>query len=346
MNQTPMPLQLLKSAAHIADDPWLCATLLQKSIRRGEQQWGLVAAQALMDCDPDRLMRRMAVIAVEDVGIAGIDVVSAAVSINARWRRDRAAVSWETVSGLVNTLCASPKCRCCDDLYGVSEYDPTLQQQRIELAGVPVSHLQSILTDKRSIVVSAIAARYMLGTNRWNTDTLAKRRGKPAALFDHYLDLDISHVLVESARDGYKTTRESLFGLFPLIAYHFDDNEAVIQSDGMPQQTLCNGVPSWSLDYFTRRGRKVLSRFLRTNCPSANWIKARIPGNAQTKFLGGVLFAVESGLVKDRLIWPVAHRLRHHVEVHCQPYCDDATEILKLLSRDIPILNQVRADVV
>ena len=67
--------------------PWLLAALLQKSIRRGRTDLALAAANGLLAYRPERLWRRLAVIAVEDVGLGNLDSVYLAVAAAAGWRK-------------------------------------------------------------------------------------------------------------------------------------------------------------------------------------------------------------------------------------------------------------------
>ncbi len=57
-------------------DKWLAASALQKAIRRGNEVEALLCARLIVDVDRQRLWRRLAVIAMEDVGIADIDAVA------------------------------------------------------------------------------------------------------------------------------------------------------------------------------------------------------------------------------------------------------------------------------
>ena len=107
---------------------------------------------------------------------------------------------------------------------------------------------------------------------------------------------------------------------------------------------MCGPTPSWALDMFTRQGRDALAAFLRIECETARWVRQHIPPPQRVTFIGGVLFRVESGLVRGRMEWPLAIKLRRMADIECHgPHCADATEILALLRDDIPLLNEVRA---
>src|SRR5687768_11925317 len=64
------------SARPLSISPWLAMSLLQKAVRRGQREQSLRAAATLLLTSPDRLWRRCAVIAFEDVGTADNETVS------------------------------------------------------------------------------------------------------------------------------------------------------------------------------------------------------------------------------------------------------------------------------
>jgi replication-associated recombination protein RarA len=59
----------------IEASPWICQSILQKSIRRGEAGHALRAAATLLRDDPDKLWRRLAVAVFEDIGLGSLDLI-------------------------------------------------------------------------------------------------------------------------------------------------------------------------------------------------------------------------------------------------------------------------------
>lgn len=63
-------------------------------------------------------------------------------------------------------------------------------------------------------------------------------------------------------------------------------------------------------------------------------------------FFGHIVFRVESGLVVNRLRWPLGDELRRQADVECSyPDSINDTEILELTRADLPILDEVRVTV-
>ena len=118
-----------------------------------------------------------------------------------------------------------------------------------------------------------------------------------------------------------------------------------VQGDDLPPEMMIGGVPGWAMDIHTRRGRAAFARFLETDAPSARWVRAKIRPARRVPFFGHVVFHVESGLVVNRLRWPLGDELRRKADVECSyPELSDDTEILELTRADLPVLDEVRAE--
>ena len=106
---------------------------------------------------------------------------------------------------------------------------------------------------------------------------------------------------------------------------------------------MIRGVPGWAYDTYSREGGAALRVFLEGQSQTAKWVRAHVPYRQRLKFLGGILFRVEGGLVGKRMRWPVGDELRRQMDLECHgQYCPDAREILELMRADIPVLNGVR----
>jgi hypothetical protein len=75
---------------------WVGMALLQKAIRRGQEQLALQAAATLLHVSPERLWRRCGCIAAEDIGVADIDTVAIVTAALAgkRFRASLGANGW------------------------------------------------------------------------------------------------------------------------------------------------------------------------------------------------------------------------------------------------------------
>lgn len=331
-----------------ATSPWLATALLQKSVRRGRTDLALAAAALLLQAAPDRLWRRLAIIAVEDVGLGDLDAVYLTVVAGAQRRRlAKRYHRWHLVSLIVMRLSEAMKCRCTDDLHVVSEDCPEWGDHRLELADLPFGDLLDVVAGSDPIERRAIALRYAMGTELVAvTSDLARRRGHPQAMFEFLCERGLPHTLVEISREAYRQTGEVICAFLPLLWSAFEGSEVTTRSDQFPPETMISRIPSWALDKFTREGRAAMAQFLAGGSTTSQWLRSHIAIRDRMSMLGHALFRVESGLVKDRIIWPDSVSLRRQADWNSfvvEP--KEVVTLLDLLRADIDLLNEERANV-
>ncbi|MCK1589198.1 hypothetical protein [Bradyrhizobium sp. 169] len=122
----PPPPQPLEISRYVG------ASLLQKAIRRGRTELAVQAAATLLQQSPERLWRRLACIAFEDVGLGNLDLVALATAAMAG-KRVRAPLGgeWAVASYLTSRLTTAIKCRGADDLLLVAENHPSFENHRL-----------------------------------------------------------------------------------------------------------------------------------------------------------------------------------------------------------------------
>ncbi len=89
-----------------------------------------------------------------------------------------------------------------------------------------------------------------------------------------------------------------------------------------------------------------MARFLESESETSRWLRDRAPRAGRVRLLGGLLFAVESGLVARRLRWDTGVELRRLADLECRGLDpEEAVLGLGLLRQDLPILNEARRHV-
>lgn len=324
--------------------PGLAVALLQKSIRRGRVDLALAAANALQRVAPERLWRRLSIIAVEDVGLGDLDAVYMTIAASSQWRRlARRFGDKRLVNLVVSRLASAAKCRASDDLHVASADCPAWDRVHLELVGLPLGDLLGVVASDGPIERRAIALRLAMGAE---TLTGRARRGHrhSEAVFDAMCEAGFPHTLVEISRAAYRQTGEVIAALLPLLHREFDCSEAQLVSDSFLPETIIGGIPSWAIDGFSREGRRALVRFLTTDCATARWLRANVPPDGRLSVLRHAQFRCEAGQVKVRLVWPTGQNLRRQADLESWPFPpEDAATLLALMRADIGILNQVRA---
>lgn len=325
-------------------DPWLAMSLFQKAIRRGRGDLALRSAATLLRTSPDRLWRRMLVTAFEDIGIADYEVVSL-VTAGLTGKRYRAQIGgeWAVASYLVSRMCGTIKCRAADDLLTVCERHPDHERERLGLTFRPVPELLNKITGKGRLPERALALWYGLGSDRYSSPQLRERKGEPQAIFDALCERGYPATIVEIARAGFKKCNEVLIPFSILLWPEAQRSTRHVEPDDLPKEQMIGKAPCWAYDMHVREGNAAMAKFLKIDCETSRWINATLPPAGRVRFLGGILFSVESGLVDRRLHWQAANDLRDMANFECHGIGRaEAAEVMGLLKNDLPLLNEIR----
>ena len=328
--------------------PWLAMSLLQKAIRRGREGLALRAAATLLRGNPDRLWRRLGVTAFEDIGVAGFETISLTMAgLTGKRYRAKLGGEWAVASHLVNLMCGAVKCRAADDLAVVCEWHPNFERARLDLTFKPIPELLEIACGKRAFPERALASWFSVGTDRCRSPVLRERRGDPQATFDYFCEAGFPDTVVEIAREGFRKGAGVLAPFIVLLWREAQQAIRHVEADGFSEEAIIGEVPGWAFDMHVREGNFAMSRFLEMDCETTRWIDANWPQNGRTKLLGGLIFRIESGQVSNRLRWELGDNLRRMSDFECPALRHEGIkEVMELLRRDMPLLNEARRMVV
>lgn len=326
--------------------PWVAMSLLQKAVRRGRSDLALRAAATLLRDAPDRLWRRLGVIAFEDVGLGSLPTLGLTVAA-LKGKRFRLAVGgdWPVASLIVTELCAARKSRAADELLMAIETLPHLGQQRRDFAAMTNARLRLLALTTTDLHHRALALTYILGTDKPG-HPLPAHRGEQALAVDLLDELGVAPTTLAICREGVKKTGEALPLLVALLALE-NGLRADPTDDPMPPEVLIGDLPTWALDQFTREGKDALTRLLATNSGVASMAAALVPKSERLRFVGRLLFRVEGSLLSNRVGGDLSDRL--HAQQTFETLGVDprhAPQALDLMREDLPLLNCIRAAVV
>ncbi len=327
--------------------PWVAMSIMQKAIRRGREDLALRAAATLLQDAPEKLWRRIGVIAFEDIGVA--DLVTAGMIVAAlggKTFRAKLGGERQVARAIVAAMAQARKCRSADDLLMIVERHPALEEARRTYATLPTRDLLCIATGSNPLPKRALALCYAIGTNRRPSDHLRPRAGEPQAAFDYLFERGFPASAIEIARVGHFKIGEPLCNFLPILGSLLPTPPHELTDDALPPERMIGDLPSWAFDIFTREGRGAIRKFLATSSATGRWVRRHVPADKRVEFVGNFIFAVEGGLLKSRLVWSMGEILRESAEYECQgSFCPDAREIIALMRADLPLLNEVRANV-
>ncbi len=300
----PPVLHLSDAVADYVPDRWIALSSLQKSIRRGALEPATAAAEALWN-DPSRLLDRLLVIVLEDIGVGSVEVLREVIELatDRTWRRKLPDKGRAITLGLVERLCAATKSRFADEILAIAQLEPALGPARSELAMASNEQLVDYIAASDDVGVRALASWFLAGTARYPLDDIPRRQGDLAAVWETArasgVPADLVHLLGRAARRMHWP----LAVLLPL-AYVSNARETPIEVVQDTSYESWRGLPLYALDQFTRRGLGAIGRWL-TGCLELQEIlQAAAPKPAWTKITRYAVFAVESQVCSRHLMWP------------------------------------------
>jgi hypothetical protein len=288
--------------SHVSDR-WIALSSLQKSIRRGAVEPATAAANTLWS-EPTRLLDRLLVIGLEDVGVGDPGALREIIELTTdrTWRRELPDKGRAVTLGLVERMCAATKSRFADEILAIAQLEPALGQARTELAVASTEQLADSIATSDDIGVRALASWFLAGTARYPMDDVPRRQGNPAAVWEAARELGVPadwlHLLDRAAR----RMPWPLAVLLPL-AYVSKANGTPTQLAQATSFEAWHGIPLFALDQFTRRGRVAIGRWVAACRELQEILQAAAPKPAWPKITRYAVFAVESQVCDRHLMW-------------------------------------------
>jgi hypothetical protein len=179
------PVHLSDATTDYVPDRWIALSSLQKSIRRGAAEPATAAAEVLWG-GPSRLLDRLLVIGLEDIGVGDPEVLREVIELTTdrAWRRKLPGKGRAVTLGLVDRMCAATKSRFADEVLAIGALEPDLGLARTELVMASADRLADFCATSDDMGVRALASWFLAGTARYPMDDVPRRQGQLAAVWD------------------------------------------------------------------------------------------------------------------------------------------------------------------
>lgn len=298
-------------------DRWIAASLLQKAIRRNHPDHALRAATYLAREAPAYLVRRLGVIAVEDIGPANLPLLEAYLAhVPDLMAHPRRTFSW------VEQMCASVKSRLLCDVSFVAAIHPRARQLAFEAGFQSPEQQAELLETSPDLLTRAVMAR-----------TLPFKY--IAAWTEATFGPDLATLMRRARRLG---TEQMELGL-PLVV---GEQLTRTVSTPLPPPDLLHGLPTYALDQHTRVGLGAIRQFL-NHLPDIP-----LPHRQKLHVVGEILFALEGGLLNREAMFACHEALKPLVWESFTPQGYDAADMtawVAMVKAKLPMLTACKQDV-
>lgn len=309
VRQTPY-LQLLDAVpvdseiSPLPVDEWLAASTLQKSIRRSDCDTAERAGLTLYRCRGDRIFRRVATIAAEDIGIGAPDTVAVTTELcRGKHLRQQAGGDEVVVRKLARLLAATLKDRSADLAACVAHHHPALKAERQRIANLTLTERLRWATDMSVPFTHRLIASWLGSGLSWSGERRAVS-GDVDGLLRALEALDVPVQLLDTVWSAAKLTREPLTVLLPIVWHAASQQNVETIVAPVPVSTFMGGVPTYAADQFTRIGRAAFAAFARENADVRNILNRWVAKPNAVRALGLAGFYVDGSACAHKLDWP------------------------------------------
>lgn len=294
----------------LACDRYVARSCLQKAIRRAEP---VLAQRALVNLflhDRRSAWRALTIIALEDVGVANVDLLAKTVAAyrNRTWRTQMGG-EWPVLAELARQMAGSLHCQAACDLLLRAMNDPTQEHARAAALEAAADTLAAQLWDRNAPPVGRAVAALALGGEL----SRGQQHRDPAAVFDIIAEAGRSSHIVATCQVAWRISRNPMSLLLPIVWEHWMSmgQACTVTDDPMPPVQMLGDVPGYALDQFTRIGNSVSRALLRDDESLKQiLIEAEVPTGRQVRAVGDLLFISEGGLLANRARWAIGDQLR------------------------------------
>lgn len=329
---------------------FLNTSALQKAIRRGDADGAMYYAQQDCQIDTEHTFRRLAVCAVEDVGIGNLLAVGMAlVVMGNRLLRTNGAPD-ELAAYIAYLLAISPKSRLACDFLSITDYNRGLAPLKGWLSQQPVERLKWYAADRtRPIEERMVAAWLLAGTARYRGITMPKVNRPRTDLMRLMAVSRMPLMLYYIADRAAARIADAMFVSFLFIAEIVTTEPfREIKTTSLDTETI-GMFPAVAIDTHTREGRLAISRFGRECAPVRRLLRSVSPAFRDVA-LGNAVFIAEGGRLGEQVTCPAAGKIEQEAHYHELAFAGilqpaDQTELLMAVSTNLAQLNAYRRDV-
>lgn len=325
------------------NEKWLNTSALQKSIRRGHVELAATYAQRSVAIDAKHTFRRLAIIALEDVGAANLLWVAACLAVLGDSNRRKGCDESRLAVLLASELARGLKSRLACDFLSLVEYDHALIAQARAWQGSSDANLSEIADSQRHRYEIRLLALWLLaGPGRYPGRNLPKQASRSRQAYMLHLAQKREPLILQYiAERASSRLRDSLFIPYALIAEVFcDTDDWVVKKQAFERPVMIGSYPAEAYDMHTREGASAIRKF-DVNCTS---IRETPDFRCRSFDLANAVFRAEGGLLDQAIENEMSRRISDQATTLelTGSLTADTSSALEAIRKEIPSLNKLR----
>lgn len=275
-------------------DKWLASSALQKSIRRGYTETALLMTRSFISHEPDYFWRRINVIALEDIGIANIELVNQVLWVSGKRKWIERVGASALAAYLVRAMCESLKDRNACEIPLAVDRHADYAWHRQHYPQIP--HLQLIANlESSDFYERALAIWSLLGTKLYPANHFHSAGIALEAVLEHFDEPIATTIRLAKSKNAYALP----VGILALA--DIKRGEQWIECEAPINPEYSGIYPLCALDQYTRGGKKAIHQWIMTNQPLKSFLREHLPYEEWMRYVCLLLFAVETENVNIRL---------------------------------------------
>lgn len=334
-------------------DKWLLSSATQKCIRLGDSGWAVHVAEALHHLDPEYLPKRLPIIAMEDIGIAEVELCFDVLYLcgGKKFRGPPDAEYQSTVlRSLVSRLAGAVKSRAACDAFCLGLSHAAAPDMMTKLLTMDAEGLIAIATDRRRSMLKRInSLRVLAGISvreRGQYRTLSPCQ--PDALRQVADRCGAPPIITYLSGQARRTS--GLAAMLPIVHELIAADTRIHIATGTKfpgAREQIHGVPACAFDMFSEVGRKAIARFMNDAGPVKKFIAEKTNTRSPLRLLNMALFHAETSKLNRFIAADSFNQLtldteREEMREHGMTDPDDRHLLYALLADHSHLLHQAR----
>jgi hypothetical protein len=285
-----------------AIDHWIAASWMQKAIRRGELERAEQAVSHLHRFRGANALRRLLIVAFEDIGIAAIETVSSVVDACRQpplFRDQDIATGAVSLSRL---LAAAPSDRSADFLISAINRHPALADARTRAKNMKQDRRLAVISDSSASLhergAATLYASGLIGPigRAWRVHL--------DEVLTTFKDLGVPAQLIDVVRCAAWLAREPLTIVLPLLWLALRSARSKAVLNAVPETKVVCGVPLYAFDKHTRLGKLAIQCFARENADVRQVLETYVAKGQRGAAACMAAFYADGAPLSQRLAWP------------------------------------------